>query len=65
MRRRLFNKFAIGVQDYKKLLNENKILREKIANGNGYTKYSELYKKLAHNEVFLHNHPFKNYRRGL
>ena len=32
MRRRLFNKFAIyGVQDYKKLLNENKILREKIA----------------------------------
>ena len=52
MRRRLFNKF-VGVQDYKKLLNENKILREKIADGNDYTKCSELYKKLAYNEVFF------------
>ena len=65
MRRRLFNKFAIGVHDYKKLLTENKILREKITNGDNYTNYSELYKKLAYNEVFLHNHPYKNYRRGL
>jgi len=60
---RHLNKFAVGVQNYRKLLNENKMLREKIANGDSNTKYNVLYKKLAYNETFLHNHPYRNYRR--